>query len=48
MPQAPGLGIELNDDVVERYTLPAGSPIPPGNYSDMVFGRECYAPAGPY
>ena len=48
MPQVPGLGIELNDDVVERYTLPAGTPIPPGNYSDMVFGRQCYAPAGPY
>ncbi len=48
MPQSPGLGIELNDEVVERYTLPAGSAVPTGNYSDMVFGREHYAPAGPY
>ncbi len=48
MPQGPGLGIELNDEVVERYTLPAGSPVPAGNYSDMVFGRDHYAPASPY
>ena len=48
MPQSPGLGIELNDDVVERYTLPPGSPVPAGNYSDMIFGRDHYAPASPY
>ena len=48
MPQSPGLGIELNDDVVERHTLPPGSPVPAGNYSDMVFGRDHYAPASPY
>ena len=48
LPQGPGLGIALDDDVVERYALPAGSPVPTGNYSDMVFGRDRYAPAGPY
>ena len=48
MPQGPGLGIELNDAVVERYALPPGEPVPEGNYSDMVFGRAAYAPAGPY
>lgn len=34
---APGLGIELDEDTVERYRVPADSPTPPGNYSDMVF-----------
>jgi len=48
LPQGPGLGIELDEDVVERYTVPAGEPVPAGNYSDMVFGRADYAPAGPY
>ncbi len=48
MPQGPGLGIELNEDIVEKYTLPAGTPIPEGNYADMLFGRQHYAPAGPY
>lgn len=48
MPQGPGLGIELDEDVVERYTLPPGGPVPEGNYSDMVFGRRHHSPAGPY
>ncbi len=48
LPQAPGLGIELNSDVVEKYTLAPGDPIPAGNYSDMVFGGEYYSPAAPY
>ncbi len=37
LPQGPGLGINLNEDVVARHTIPRGAPIPPGNYSDMVF-----------
>ncbi len=48
MPQKPGLGIELNQETVERYALPAGTQTPEGNYSDMVFGRQHYSPAGPY
>jgi len=48
MPQKPGLGIELNQETVERYALPQGAPTPEGNYSDMVFGPQHYAPAGPY
>ena len=48
MPQGPGLGIELNEDIVEKYTLPHGTPVPQGNYADMVFGRQHCAPAGPY
>jgi L-alanine-DL-glutamate epimerase-like enolase superfamily enzyme len=48
LPAGPGLGIELNWDVVDRYTLPAGAPIPDGNYSDMVFGRGQYVTLAPY
>ena len=48
MPQKPGLGIELNQETVERYALPADASTPEGNYSDMVFGRQHYSPAGPY
>lgn len=40
MPQGPGLGIELDESVVEKYSLKPGGPVPEGNYSDMVFGRE--------
>ena len=38
VPTGPGLGIELDEDLVERYTLPPGASIPHGNYADMVFG----------
>lgn len=48
MPQGPGLGISLNEDAVARYSLPKGARIPDGNYSDMVFGPQHYAPAPAY
>ena len=48
MPQGPGLGIELDEAVVEKYSLKPGEATPDGNYSDMVFGANYYAPAGPY
>lgn len=34
----PGLGVELNAKVVDRYRLPEPPVIPAGLYSDMVFG----------
>ena len=37
--QAPGLGVTLNDDVVQRYRLHEPLEMPDGVYSDMVFGR---------
>lgn len=37
VPDGPGLGIELNEEVVGRYEVPRDCPIAPGNYSDMVF-----------
>ena len=40
MPQGPGLGIEPNEDIVEKYTLPHGTRVEKGSYADMVFGRQ--------
>ena len=37
VPKGPGLGIELDPDVVARHEIPRGESTPPGNYSDMVF-----------
>lgn len=38
--RAPGLGIDLNQSVVDRYRLSDPLAIPDGSYSDMVFGRR--------
>ncbi len=48
VPDGPGLGIALNEDVVERYRHPAGEPFPGGNYADMIFGAEYRTPPEPY
>jgi hypothetical protein len=48
LPKGPGLGITLDEEVIQAHTLPPGAPIPPGSYSDMVFGREHWTPAPPY
>ena len=37
VPGGPGLGIELNEEVVGRYEVPRNRSIAPGNYSDMIF-----------
>ena len=44
----PGLGIELNDAVVDRLRMDDPRMIPEGNYADMVFGKQHLTPAGPY
>ncbi|RPI76652.1 MAG: mandelate racemase/muconate lactonizing enzyme family protein [Planctomycetaceae bacterium] len=44
----PGLGVELNQKVVDRLRLKDPYQIPVGWYSDMVFGAEWNKPAGPY
>jgi D-galactarolactone cycloisomerase len=44
----PGLGVRLNPDVVDQFRLADPLRVPPGNYSDMLFGAEHYRPAGPY
>jgi L-alanine-DL-glutamate epimerase-like enolase superfamily enzyme len=48
LPTGPGLGIELDEDLLDAYTLPPDAPIPDGNYADMVFGREHYVAIPPY
>ena len=45
---APGLGMELNQETVERYRLSDPFNIPDGVYSDMVFGKAHFHPAGAY
>ncbi len=44
----PGLGFELNWDVVNRLRLADPLAIPDGWYSDMIFGQPDLRPAGPY
>lgn len=46
--QRPGLGIELNQATLDRYRLRDPQLIPDGHYSDMVFGKAWFKPAGPY
>ena len=45
---APGLGIALNQDTVDRYTLPPDQPIPDWAYSDMSFGKIYDVDMAPY
>jgi D-galactarolactone cycloisomerase len=44
----PGLGIELNAAVVERYRMAEPPVLPDGSYSDMAFGEQAFAPSPPY
>ena len=44
----PGLGVELNWEVIERCRLADPLHIPDGVYSDMMFGRENLPRALPY
>ena len=48
LPPGPGLGIKLNQEALDRLSLPPGSMLPEGNYSDMVFGTRFFGPAKPY
>ncbi len=34
---APGLGVTINENVVDRYRIPDDQYVPEGNYGDMVF-----------
>jgi len=45
---APGLGIVLNTDVVERLRLTDPLRVPDGVYSDMMFGKENLPSVLPY
>jgi L-alanine-DL-glutamate epimerase-like enolase superfamily enzyme len=48
LPDAPGLGIELNQTALRKLTLPPDRLIPDGNYSDLIFGADYYTEAPPY
>ena len=48
VPRGPGLGIALNEDILERYRHPSDEAFPEGNYADMVFGPEYRAAPEPY
>jgi D-galactarolactone cycloisomerase len=47
LPDAPGLGIELNEATVHRLMVPPGQLMVDGNYSDLIFGRQHYSVAPP-
>jgi D-galactarolactone cycloisomerase len=44
----PGLGVELDERVVERLTASYGDSMKDGNYSDLIFGPEYYTVASPF
>jgi D-galactarolactone cycloisomerase len=39
LPDAPGLGIELDEEAVAKYRVPDDQHIREGNYADMIFGK---------
>jgi D-galactarolactone cycloisomerase len=44
----PGLGIELNRAVIERYRMADPLTMPDGFYSDMAFGPTAFVSPPPY
>jgi D-galactarolactone cycloisomerase len=42
---APGLGVELSKQVIERYRIDPYTDLSDGQYSDMAFGKGLFAPA---
>jgi D-galactarolactone cycloisomerase len=46
--ERPGLGIELDPGVLTRLAMPAGRPLPDGNYSDLIFGAAQWHEEGPF
>ena len=48
LPTAPGLGVTVRPEVMERYRLADPIQLADGAYSDMVFGPQYYHPAAAY
>jgi len=48
LPEAPGLGITLNESTLNRVSLPRDQSIPDGNYWDLIFGAQHFSVAPPY
>lgn len=44
----PGLGVELNRAVLDRYRVDDPFTVPDGFYSDMAFGKDAFAPPPPF
>lgn len=44
----PGLGIEIDEDVLDRLRVPEGELMRDGNYSDLIFGAVFRTQAPPY
>jgi D-galactarolactone cycloisomerase len=47
LPDAAGLGIELDEGFVAAHTVKAGASVADGNYADMVFGRSFLESSAP-
>lgn len=47
LPDAPGLGIELDEEAIAEYRVPDGAPIRDGNYCDMIFGKAYLRESAP-
>jgi L-alanine-DL-glutamate epimerase-like enolase superfamily enzyme len=45
---APGLGVELAEDVVAELSSAYGDEMADGNYSDLIFGTKYYTVAEPF
>lgn len=48
LPDAAGLGIDLDPAAVTELTLPPGTLMPDGNYSDLIFGPQYLSEPPPY
>ena len=46
--RAPGLGIELDPEVIDRLRMPDPLSLPDGSYSDMMFGKPYFPHPSPY
>jgi L-alanine-DL-glutamate epimerase-like enolase superfamily enzyme len=44
----PGLGVELNQSVLDRFRMADPLTMPDGFYSDMAFGKDAFAASPPY
>ena len=48
LPDAPALGLEHDQAVVDSLTLAPSERIPAGNYANLVFGDESHTSVPPY
>lgn len=46
--EAPGLGVEVNEAVIERHRMADPLAMPEGSFSDMMFGTAFFPPSLPF